>query len=283
MKAASDEGDRGSAPVLEVDEIDLVRRGRRLLNAVGFRALGGQHWALLGPNGAGKTTLLNLCGGRTHPTSGTVRVLGHQVGRVDLRRLRGLIGHVDPRHPAGAGLTLREVVLTGATGSNDLVPRWVASEAQHDRADRLLRWMGVGKVAEEAWSTLSQGERGRALIARALMPEPRLLLLDEPATGLDVAARERLMAALSELASVDRGLTTVTVTHHLEELPASTTHAALLTGGTLLAHGPVDEVLSSENISRCFGLDLTVTKVGNRWMAAVEHPENAIVGSGPPR
>lgn len=253
--------------MLEVDGVDLVREGKLLLENVSLKVAAGEHWALLGPNGAGKTTLLGLCGALTHPTRGTVRVLGHQLGRVDLRELRGYIGHVNPRHRVPSPLTVREVVLTGVTGTNDRMPRWEPTAHERDRADELIDALHITKIADERWPTLSQGERGRTLIARALMPAPRLLLLDEPATGLDVAARERLLAAVSALAAASPDLASVTVTHHLEELPTSTTHAALLRDGRVFTAGPADQVLTTANVSWCFDYQLTITRVRNRWTA----------------
>ncbi len=187
-----------------------------------------------------------------HPTRGTVRVLGHRLGRVDLRELRALVGHVDPRHPLTSPLRVRDVVLTGATNSVELLPRWRPTPEQSERAEALLATLGLGALRDARWPTLSQGQRGRTLIARALMPEPRLLLLDEPATGLDLPGREQLIDALEELRTAHPALATVLVTHHLEELPAGTTHAVLLRDGRVLASGPVASVLTGDQVGKCF-------------------------------
>ncbi len=259
--------DPAAPAVLRISAADLTRNGRTLLSGIDLTIQPGEHWALIGPNGAGKTTLLSLCGAITHPSRGEVHVLGHQLGRVDLRQLRGEIGHVNPRHPVPRPLTVHEVVLTGATGTNDLIPRWLPSAEQDALARELTGLLGIGPIADERWPTLSQGERGRALIARALMPRPRLLLLDEPATGLDVAAREQLMVAVTELAAKNPELASVLVTHHLEELPPSTTHAMLLRGGEVLAAGRAADVLSTENVSRCFAFPLTIRYAHGRWSA----------------
>ena len=186
-------------PVIRADGVRLVRDGNVLLDSVSLTVRSGEHWALLGANGAGKSTLLGLLGAVTHPTHGSVEVLGRTIGRVDLRELRTLLGHVNPRHPLRSPLSVREVVLTGLTNSVEPVPRWSASVEQQEQADRLLKMLGMQGKTGSRWPSLSQGERGRTLIARALMPQPRLLLLDEPATGLDLAAREQLLDALDTL------------------------------------------------------------------------------------
>ncbi|WP_017559628.1 ABC transporter ATP-binding protein [Nocardiopsis baichengensis] len=253
--------------VIEADRVDLVRSGKPLLDQVDLVVRPGEHWALLGPNGAGKTTLLHLLGARAHPTRGTVRVLGHLLGRVDVRALRARIGHVDPRHDLRSALPARRVVLTGATGSIEVPPRWEPSPAQRARAEELLDLLGAAARADDPWTTLSQGERGRVLIARALMAEPDLLLMDEPATGLDVAAREGLLAAVDRLRAARPHMATVMVTHHLEELPATTTHALLLRAGRAVAHGPADSVLTSKHVSECFDHPIGIERRGGRWSA----------------
>ncbi|HVV07702.1 ABC transporter ATP-binding protein [Amycolatopsis sp.] len=259
-----------TGPVLAAYDVDLVRSGSYLLQSVSLTVHRGEHWALLGGNGAGKSTLLGLLGARTHPTRGHVEVLGHRLGRVDMRELRSYVGHVDPRHPLGTPLRVRDVVLTGLTNTTELVPRWAPTREQVARADRLIGMLGLNSRREARWTVLSQGERGRALIARALMPQPRLLLLDEPATGLDLAAREQLLTSLDELREENPGLATVLVTHHLEELPESTTHALLLREGRALATGPVDEVLTSDQVTKCFDHPVRIVRDEGRWAARAE-------------
>ncbi len=253
--------------VLFADRVDLVRGGRHLLSDATMRVDEGEHWVLLGANGAGKSTLLSLLGAVVHPTRGVVHVLGHRLGRVDMRELRTHIGHVDPRLTIDAPLTLFEVVLTGLTNTPDLIPRWSATEAQIARAHRLIASLGVDHRSDASWHTLSQGERGRALIARALLPDPAVLLLDEPATGLDLAAREQLLSALDSLRSEHPSLASILVTHHLEEIPVSTTHALLIRDGRVLAQGTVDAVLTTENVSACFDHPVEITKQRGRWLA----------------
>ncbi|MER5499231.1 MULTISPECIES: ATP-binding cassette domain-containing protein [unclassified Streptomyces] len=261
-----------AAPVVVADGVSIVRDGNVLLDSVSLTVRRGEHWALLGANGAGKSTLLGLLGAVVHPTLGTVEVLGRRLGRVDLRELRSLLGHVNPRHPLRSALSVREVVLTGLTNSVEPVPRWSASPEQRERAERLLEMLGMGGRGESRWPTLSQGERGRTLIARALMPRPRLLLLDEPATGLDLAAREQLLDSLDALREEHPELATVLVTHHLEELPASTTHALLLRGGRCVASGPADEVLTTERVGECFGHPVLISRTDGRWAARTQRP-----------
>ncbi len=254
-------------PVLRVEDVRFVRDRRTLLDDVSLTVRAGEHWALLGANGAGKSTLLGLAGAHRHPTSGQVHVLGHRLGRVDVRDLRAWIGHVDPHHPLRSARTVHEVVLTGATGSVEPVPHWKPRPEELDRAEELIGLFGLRARRDARWPSLSHGERGRTLIARALMPDPRLLLLDEPATGLDVAAREQLLTSIDELRRARPSLTSVLVTHHLEELPASTTHALLLREGRVLASGPAAEVLTTDLISACFDHPIAIERAGGRWNA----------------
>jgi iron complex transport system ATP-binding protein len=256
----------GSA-VLEAEHVDFVRAGRFLLRDVCLTVRQGEHWVLIGPNGAGKTTLLRLLGALEHPTAGGVQVLGGRLGKVDMRQLRTQIGHVDPRHPLQWPLSVREVVLSGATNTIGLQQRWSPTDQQLRQADGLIDVLGMTPLRAARWPTLSSGERGRALIARALMPEPALLLLDEPATGLDLAARERLLTGLDTLRASHPQLASVLVTHHLEEIPASTTHAVLLRGGEVYAQGAMSEVVNSELISGCFDHPVQITNAGGRWSA----------------
>ncbi|MGF1341586.1 ABC transporter ATP-binding protein [Streptomyces flavovirens] len=263
--AARQDPAAGGVPVLCARGVEVVRDGRPILSEVSLTVRAGEHWALLGANGAGKSTLLGLLGALSHPTRGTVDVLGHRLGRVDLRTLRTYVGHVDPRHALRSPLKVRDVVLTGLTNSVERVPRWRPTPEQLAAADDLTGLLGLGHRREALWPTLSQGERGRALIARALMPRPRLLLLDEPATGLDVAGREQLIERLDTLRQSHPELASVLVTHHLEELPPGTTHAMLLRDGRCLASGPVGEALTGDLVSRCFGHPVRLFRAEGRW------------------
>lgn len=254
-------------PVIELAEVTFRRGVRTILDSISFAVHPGEHWALIGPNGAGKSTVLGFCGALTHPTSGTVDVLGHRVGRVELQALRRSIGHVNPRHPLTSPLTLREVVLTGLTGSIELPLRWQPTLAQVSATDVLIKQIGLAGKYEARWPTLSQGERGRALIARALVCEPDLLLLDEPTTGLDVAAREQLLVTIAALEHTHPELASILVTHHLEELPPSTSHAVLLNDGRIVRSGPATDVLTTEHVSLAFAYPIQVSHHGRRWFA----------------
>ncbi|ONM48936.1 ABC transporter ATP-binding protein [Nocardia donostiensis] len=260
-------------PVLELTEVTFRRDGNQIIDGISLTVRSGEHWALLGPNGAGKSTLLGFCGARTHPTSGTVRVLGEQLGRVELQRLRRSIGHVDPRHPLRSPLTVREVVLTGRTGSIDIPQRWAPSADELARAAAVIDTVGMSAKADRTWPTLSQGERGRTLIARALITEPRLLLLDEPSTGLDVAAREQLLHTVDALGRTHPDIASILVTHHLEELPSSTTHAMLIAGGRTVAAGPAAETITTAAISAAFDHPVHVGYDGQRWTARSPLPQ----------
>ncbi|SDS75807.1 ABC transporter ATP-binding protein [Microlunatus soli] len=253
--------------VLDLDRVTFRRADKEILHGISFTARAGEHWALLGPNGAGKSTILGFCGAVTHPTTGTVDVLGHRLGRVELQALRRQIGHVNPRHPLRSPLTIRDVVLTGFTGSIERPLRWEPSIEQLETVDKLLFTLGLGTMADEVWPTLSQGERGRTLIARSLINSPRLLLLDEPSTGLDVAAREQLLETIDTLDVLTPTMAWVLVTHHLEELPMTTTHAILVSAGAVVASGPVDEVITTAHVSAAFDHDITVTRDDGRWSA----------------
>jgi iron complex transport system ATP-binding protein len=266
-----------SNPLLDIVDVDFVRDGREILAGIRLTVHAGQHWALLGSNGAGKSTLLSLCGAIAHPTQGRVEVLGFRLGRVDMRELRGWIGHVDPRQPLDPRLTVEQAVLTGATGTNGWVPRWKPAASELCRADDLTELLGVAGLRNARLTTLSAGERGRTLVARALMPQPHLLLLDEPSTGLDLAARERLLTSVDTLRAEYPELASVLVTHHLEELPASTTHALLLSGGRALRSGLVDDVLTSENVSACFDHPVVIKRSLRRWTAQAAPVEDAHV------
>ena len=253
--------------ILRLDAVDFVRSGKSILSDISMTVRAGEHWALIGPNGAGKSTILSMCGAERHPTRGTVHVLGRQLGRVDIRTLRESIGHVNPRQPIRAALGVREVILTGATGTNDYMMRWEPDPALVRRADELIDLLGLEALRDAEWPTMSQGERGRTLIARALLTDPPLLLLDEPSTGLDVAAREQLLSTVDELHRTHPTLATVLVTHHLEELPETTSHAVLISHGRILAAGPVDAVLTTELVTEAFEYPIRIEKSDGRFSA----------------
>ena len=241
-------------------------QGSQILQGIDWCVRPGERWVLVGPNGSGKSTLLSLAGALRHPSKGRVSVLGGTLGRVDMPALRRSIGFVDSGATTLEWLTAEEVVLTGI-GATLRPLWWTYSSEDRDRSRELLRLLGCPNLAEREISTCSQGERGRVRIARALVANPRLLLLDEPAVGLDLAAREALIAALDRLSQERPDLTSVLVTHHLEEIPASTTHAILLRDGEALAAGEIEATLTSDNLSACFGLPVDCRHDGQRWSA----------------
>lgn len=256
-----------SESVITLKSVSFRRDGRQIIHAVDFTVNRGEHWAMLGPNGAGKSTLLGFCSTVSFPTSGTVDVLGERLGQVDVPKLRRRIGHVNPRHRLRWPLTVKEMVLTGITGTIQTPDRWSPTQKQEEHADGLIDQLGLEIVAGEIWQTLSQGERGRTLIARALIAEPELLLLDEPSVGLDVAAREQLLMTLDTVSHTHPDLASVLVTHHLEELPSSTTHAVLVSDGAITAAGVATQVLNSENVSAAFHHPIEVEQHEGRWTA----------------
>lgn len=256
------------AALVDIDEVTAVLGGRRVLGPLSWRVAAGEHWALLGPNGAGKTTLLSIVGAERHPTTGSASVLGGRLGHIDLRELRlriGVVGHLIADRLPRQVSTL-EIVLTGRDG---LLAPWWGSFDDEDRkaALALLERLHCGALAEQAFGRCSQGERQRVLIARSLFGRHELLLLDEPALGVDLPGREALVVALDELASDPDSPATVHVAHTLEELPSSTTHALLLRDGMAVASGKVDDVLTDEALSTAFGHPFTVTRIGGRYSA----------------
>ncbi|MFC0556545.1 ABC transporter ATP-binding protein [Planotetraspora thailandica] len=258
---------------LELNDMTVRVVGRTLVSEVSWRVEHGQHWVLLGPNGAGKTTMLSVAAAVRHPSSGTAMVLGRQLGRTDLRELRREIGLVagsqrlvDESLLEEEAATALTVVLTGHTGTS--APLWDRyGDAERERAFRLLADLGCKELADRPFQVCSHGERARIRVARALMADPEILLLDEPFGGLDLPAREDLIEAIEDLARARAELTTVLVTHHLEEVPATTTHALLMKDTRVVAAGPVEEVLTGDNLSDCFGRPLRIDSVDGRWYA----------------
>ena len=241
--------------------------GPHVLHSLDLDIGAGEHWALLGPNGAGKSTLLALAGAQRHPSKGEVDVLGSRVGRVDLRVLRERIGTVDVRLRMPSELTVSDYVLTGATQTVQLLPNRYA-DGDRARVAELLNAFGLADIVDRGIAVCSQGERARARLARALVPQPALLLLDEPAAGLDLPGRADLLTAMEQLPAHDPTLTSITVAHHLEELPATTTHVALLRHGRFVATGTADLLHDAAALSECFGRPVRAFAVDGRWYAA---------------
>jgi iron complex transport system ATP-binding protein len=248
--------------------VGVVREGRALLRAVDWQVHADERWVVLGPNGSGKTTLLSVAAMRLLPTVGQVAVLGQRYGRCDARAVRQRVALVSAAltRQIRPAISAHDVVVTGRSGA--LEPFWQdTTDADHRRAAVLLAEGGLGDAAERPFGVLSEGERQQVLVARALMGQPELLLLDEPAAGLDLGARERLLARLAAVAADPSSPPMVLVTHHVEEIPPGTTHAALLRAGAVLAAGPIDDVLRSETVSACFGVEVVVARSGDRWHA----------------
>jgi iron complex transport system ATP-binding protein len=246
-----------------------VRRGATtLLHDIDWTVELDERWVVLGPNGAGKTTLLRLAAAELHPTTGTVHVLGERLGRVNVFELRTRIGITSAafglRVPNGE--TVRDVVVSAGWG---VIGRWreAYDAADTQRADDLLAAMGVGALADREYGTLSEGERKRTLIARALMTDPELILFDEPAAGLDLGGREDLVGRLAALAADPDAPASVLVTHHVEEIPVGYSHGLLLREGGVVAAGLLDDVLTDENLSKTFNLPLQVERRGGRYTA----------------
>jgi iron complex transport system ATP-binding protein len=256
----------GSDAVISLSGVAVRREGIPVLADVGWTVRSGERWVLLGPNGSGKTTLLQVAGARLWPSAGTVEVLGCRLGAVDVRTLRPRIALVSGAvtRQLRPDLPARDVVVSGRHGA--LETWWHAySEDDWARADQLLAQGGVGPIANRPFGVISEGERQQVLLARALMGEPELLLLDEPFAGLDLGARERLLVRLASVASDAGSPPLVLVTHHCEEIPPGITHAGLLSGGRLLAAGRLTDVLTSELVSTAFGVSVTVGCDDGRW------------------
>lgn len=257
-----------SDTALGLGGVGLTRDGRHLLDGVDLTVRTGERWAVLGPNGSGKTSLLAIAALRLHPSRGEVEVLGQRLGRTDVRRLRRRVGFAsqalaDALRP---DLSATDVVMTAKHGA--LEPWWHTwDEADRAEARECLGRMGLGGFASRTFETLSSGERQRVLVARTLMAAPGLVLLDEPSAGLDLGARERLVADLGALAGDAATAPVVLVTHHLEEVPPGFTHALVLRGGTVLASGPLEETLTGSVLGEAFGLPLTVRHHRGRWSA----------------
>ncbi len=239
-----------------------------MLDAIDWTVRAHERWAVLGRNGCGKTSLIRIASLYLHPSDGTVDVLGQRLGRTDVRTLRTRIGLTssslaDQLRPA---LTAHEVVLTARFGA--LEPWWHRYDtADHARADAQLERLGVSWLAERELGTLSSGERQRVLIARTLMNDPGIILLDEPTAGLDLGGREELVGALAALATDPTSAPVVLVTHHVDEIPPGFTHVLLLKDGRTLAAGPIVATLTADALSECFEVDLTLERRGQRYNA----------------
>lgn len=254
--------------ILQFNEATVKRGLKKILGPLNLSIYESERWVILGPNGAGKTTFFQLAGTVMHPTTGRVSVLGEELGKVDVFELRPRIGLMTNSTLENIPYeeSVMDVVLTSAYA---IYGRW---EEEYDlwdesRAMGLLTTLGVRDLAQRTFGTLSDGERKRALIARALMPNPELLLLDEPAAGLDLGGREDLLKRMTQLAQDPLSPATIIITHHIEEIPVGTTHALLLAEGEVVASGAISGVITSENLSRAYGIPVSVTSDSGRYFA----------------
>lgn len=256
------------AAVVDLADVSIVRGGATLLNDITWRVDETDRWAVIGPNGAGKTTLLQVIAAQIHPTAGVAGLLGEVLGTVDVFDLRPRIGLTSAalaeRIPRGE--RVHDVVVSA---SYAVLGRWREDydELDHERASELLAQLAIGQLADRTFGTLSEGERKRVQIARALMTDPELLLLDEPAAGLDLSGRETLVRTLSDLAQDTYAPASVLVTHHVEEIPLGITHALLLKQGEIVAAGPLAETLTADNLTATFDLPLQLSETNGRWSA----------------
>ena len=254
-------------PAIRLDGIRVwLEDGSVILNNVSWTVGPGERWALLGPNGAGKTTLLNVATARRYPSRGKVEILGRTFGKSSMLELREQIAIVDPHQRVYDWFTALEIVLTGTTGTVQPNPDGY-SGGERDRAAGHLAALGIAGLADREVRTLSHGEKQRVRIARALMQQPRIVVLDEPAVGLDFPAREALVSALTDLGEANPELVIVTISHHFEELAPNTTHAALMRQGEIVGAGPVGEILTDGPVSDAFGIPVEISRQHGRWSA----------------
>ncbi|WBQ02197.1 ABC transporter ATP-binding protein [Kribbella sp. CA-293567] len=254
--------------VAELAGVSIVRGDARLLDGVDWSVEETDRWVVIGPNGAGKTTLLQILAAQIHPTTGVVGLLGEVLGAIDVFELRPRIGLTSaaladklPRSERVADVVV--------SASYAVVGRWREEydELDHQRAKELLSELGIGHLSERTFGTLSEGERKRVQIARALMTDPELMLLDEPAAGLDLTGREQLVRSLSAIAAAEGSPAMVLVTHHVEEIPPGFTHAMLLKQGRVVAAGPIEQALTAETLSDTFDLALSLDHHDGRYFA----------------
>ena len=255
-------------PVLQVENVTVVRGGKTILGPISWQVYENERWVILGPNGAGKSTLFALCSSQMHPTLGNLFILESKLGAVDVFELRPRIGFMGSTlvNQFPEDEKVLDVVITAAYA---MLGRWqeVYELWDESRAQGLLTTLGVRELADRKFFTLSDGEKKRVLIARALMADPEILLLDEPASGLDLGGREDLLRRFDSLAADPYSPATLMITHHIEEIPAGSTHALLLKGGAVVASGKIGEVITSENLSTAYEMPILVTVVNNRYSA----------------
>ncbi|UVD99756.1 ABC transporter ATP-binding protein [Corynebacterium amycolatum] len=259
--------------LLDFRNVNLIRGGRTLVGPVDWQVELDERWVIMGPNGAGKTSLMRIAAAEEFPSSGVAHVMGEQIGRTDMRDLRTMIGltsssiaHRIPNDEKVADLVI--------SASYSVLGRWreTYEEMDFEQLSEILERMGAEHLADRTWGTLSEGERKRVLIARAMMVNPELLLLDEPGAGLDLGGREDLVGYLGELALDPDAPAMVMITHHPEEIPYGFTHAMLLDEGNVIAQGLIDDVLTSENLTKAFHQEIVVDRIDDRYFARRARP-----------
>ena len=254
--------------LLHLEDVSVVRDGRTILGPINWDLADGQRWVIIGPNGAGKTTLLALLSAQIHPSSGIVEILGQRMGSVDIFELRPRIGISSSalQDVIPGDERVVDLVLTAAYA---ITGRWIEEYDLWDesRAKALLEIFGVRELADRTYGTLSEGERKRVQIARALMADPEILLLDEPAAGLDLGGREDILGRISRFLIEDGAPASVIVTHHIEEIPNGTTHVLLIDAGRIFASGLIGDVLTEANLNKLFGVDIRLAFNGKRYSA----------------
>lgn len=257
-----------ASTVLKFSDVSVVRDGNTILDGIDWSVDADERWVILGPNGAGKTTLLQIAAAAMHPTSGSAEVLLESLGKVDVFELRPMIGFASSAmaRKLPKNETVLDVVLTAAYS---VAGRWNEEYEEIDlrRAQRVLAEWGLERFADRRFGSLSDGEQKRVQIARSVMTDPELLLLDEPAASLDLGAREELVGLLGGYASSDASPAIVMVTHHVEEIPQGFTHALLLSEGKVVAAGPFAEALTAEHLSTTFGMTIELTEADGRFAA----------------
>ena len=254
--------------VLDFNNVTVLRDKKPVLSNVDWQVESDQRWVIIGPNGAGKTTLLRVAASQIQPSTGTAIVLGQTLGKVNVFELRTRIGFAS--NALSSHIPNSETVLNSVmTAIYAVTGRWNEEYDEIDvrRAMRVLNEWHLSELADRAFGTLSDGERKRAQIARSVMPDPELLLLDEPVASLDLAAREQTISLIGAYASEPAAPAIVMVTHHLEEIPEGFTHALIVSGGQVHAAGPIEQTLTSDKLSGAFGVSISVELVDGRYRA----------------
>ncbi|WP_308796244.1 ABC transporter ATP-binding protein [Agromyces silvae] len=257
-----------ASTVLQFRDVSVVRDGNTILDGVNWTVDSDQRWVILGPNGAGKTTLLQIAAAAMHPTKGTAEVLQEALGKVDVFELRPMIGFASTAMARRIPRT-ETVVDTVLTAAYSVTGRWNEEYEEVDlrRARRVLGEWGLEGFADRRFGSLSDGEQKRVQIARSVMTDPELLLLDEPAASLDLGAREELVGLLGGYASSSSSPAIVMVTHHVEEIPQGFTHALLLDHGRIVSAGPLAEALTEETLTETFSMPIELTEANGRYAA----------------